>query len=217
MARTLGFHPGYPGLIPGQGIKISLQYHSLLSLRDQGHSKWLFSCSLYIPCLTSAYLTCTPLTFTIFPTYLPQALASNCFRVRSELSLHYVYQRGSEGCAPLLISPVTSEAAWCQFSLSLAISPSHSPHRSKDCYLGLPCTWWDVTPGPCFRYVSSSYPLNHWRLCHWPWALYWVLNLVCMVKTNIYIQLCKLNLVQQLLARVRDEGESRPVPSQSWT
>ena len=32
VARTLGFHPGYPGLIPGQGTKISLQDSSLLSL-----------------------------------------------------------------------------------------------------------------------------------------------------------------------------------------
>ena len=32
VARTLGFHPGYPGLIPRQGAEMSLQDCSLLSL-----------------------------------------------------------------------------------------------------------------------------------------------------------------------------------------
>ena len=32
MARSPGFHPDYSGSIPGQGAKISLQDHSLLSL-----------------------------------------------------------------------------------------------------------------------------------------------------------------------------------------
>ena len=37
MGRICGFHPGHPGLSPGQGTKISLQDHSLLSLWDQFH------------------------------------------------------------------------------------------------------------------------------------------------------------------------------------
>ena len=36
MAKIPSFHPGYPGSIPGQGIKILLHApHSLLPLRDQ--------------------------------------------------------------------------------------------------------------------------------------------------------------------------------------
>ena len=37
MVRILGFHPGHPGLIPGEGTKISSQDCSLLSL--QNHQK----------------------------------------------------------------------------------------------------------------------------------------------------------------------------------
>ena len=35
VARTLGFHPGSPGLIPGHESKVSFQGCSLLSLQDQ--------------------------------------------------------------------------------------------------------------------------------------------------------------------------------------
>ena len=34
MVKILGFHPGYPGLIPEQGTEMSLQGCSLLSLQD---------------------------------------------------------------------------------------------------------------------------------------------------------------------------------------
>lgn len=39
-----------------------------------------------------------PYTMTDLPTNLPQTPASDC-----------AYQKGSEGCAPLLVSPVTNE------------------------------------------------------------------------------------------------------------
>jgi len=39
VARALGFHLGVLGLIPGQGAKISLQDHLLLSLQDQDYRK----------------------------------------------------------------------------------------------------------------------------------------------------------------------------------
>ena len=37
MVGSPGVHPGYPGSIPEQGAKISLQDHSLLSLQDHEH------------------------------------------------------------------------------------------------------------------------------------------------------------------------------------
>ena len=42
VARIPGFHPGYPGSVPGQGTKISFQDCSLKSLQDHeyvAHSK----------------------------------------------------------------------------------------------------------------------------------------------------------------------------------
>ena len=53
---------------------------------------------------------------------------------------------------------------------------SHQKHRWPPfpiCWV-LPSvchTLWGETLGPCFRQVSSPYPLSHWCLCHWLWVL----------------------------------------------
>ena len=62
------------------------------------HSRWLFPCSLSIPCSISV---CFIYTYSGLPTYLPWAPASNCS-----------YQRGGEGCALLLASLVIEEPIW---------------------------------------------------------------------------------------------------------
>ena len=64
------------------------------------HSRWLFPCSLSVPCPTSA---CFIYTYSGLPTYLPWAPASGCS-----------YQRGGEVCALLLVSLVIDEPIWHQ-------------------------------------------------------------------------------------------------------
>ena len=64
------------------------------------HSRWLFPCSLSVPCPTSA---CFIYTYSGLPTYLPWAPASDCS-----------YQRDGEVCAFLLVSLVIDEPIWHQ-------------------------------------------------------------------------------------------------------
>ena len=72
-----------------------------------GHSKWLLSCSLFIPCLTSACFNYTLGTYQIFLTFLPQAPSSD-----------FSYQRDCERCAHLLASLVNNEPPWYYFLIT---------------------------------------------------------------------------------------------------
>ena len=58
------------------------------------------------PLLDQCLLHLHPTHMTDLPTYLSQAPANDCSSFRSE-HLHYAYQRGREGHAPLLASLVT--------------------------------------------------------------------------------------------------------------
>ena len=62
-------------------------------------SRWLFSCFLSIPCLTSAYFAYT-LSITNLPLHLPQASASESL------------SKGCWGTCPPLVSLVTNEPTW---------------------------------------------------------------------------------------------------------
>ena len=64
--------------------------------------KWLFSCSLYIPCPNRACFTYTLLTWGTFLCTCPKP------------QLMTAYQRGGEWLAPLLVSLVTNDPTWDQ-------------------------------------------------------------------------------------------------------
>ena len=70
-----------------------------------------------------------------------------------------------KGRAPLLVFLVTCETTWHQFLYNW-LPPT--PHLGReDFFQALPavcCTWWSITPGPCFRDARSPYPLKHWCL-----------------------------------------------------
>ena len=89
-------------------------------------SRWLFPCPVYIPCLTSACLTYTLLTWLTFRH--ASAPASDC-----------PYQRSQEDRTLLLNSHVTDEPTWCQFPYNwcLPISPAEwrLPSRPASCPL----------------------------------------------------------------------------------
>ena len=89
-----------------------------MDLVQTGHSRWLFSCPLYTPCSTSSCFTYTllsQLTFllnhravSVTPLHhLPLLVIVLIFD--QKVSTMIVYQRGSEGHAPLPISLVISE------------------------------------------------------------------------------------------------------------
>ena len=77
-----------------------------------GHSRWLFSCSLYILCSTSPCFT------NMHPHDYLILLIIKLNRSRACLRLPP---------APLMVSPITDEPTWCPFPL-----PSSTP-RSKNC------------------------------------------------------------------------------------
>ena len=81
---------------------LALRAPSTVMYRDthtvwSGHSRWLFSCLVYIPCPTSACFTCTLLTWLTFLHTCP----------RTQLVI--AYQTGGEGHASLLVSLVTND------------------------------------------------------------------------------------------------------------
>ena len=76
MVGNPGVHPGYPGSIPEQGAKVSLQDRSLLSFQDHDHV--FFSCCgwkrhylivfygrMTLPCVSEPPLLYRPLSSTI--------------------------------------------------------------------------------------------------------------------------------------------------------
>ena len=81
------------------------------------------------------------------------------------------YQRDDKRPTPLLVSLVTSEPTWGQFSITGNLSfprSSITGHlsfpRSRHCCPVL-CTRWGVAAGPCLLCVNSPCPLSHWCPC----------------------------------------------------
>ena len=126
-----------------------------------GHSRWLFSCSLYIPCSASACFTHTQLTKLTFPHSCPRPQLITILALDQNSQL--AYQKGSENHAPLF-----------GFTGNLSFPP-RVKIAAHSC---LPSTsWWGIAPGPCFNHVRFPHPLNRWCLCHdssflrsWCWA-----------------------------------------------
>ena len=107
-----------------------------------GHSRWLFSCSLYISCWTSACFTSTLLTCLTFLHTCPWPqlmIVPNSFSKGwwgAWLSAGFP---GNRQANLMSIPPITS-------NLPL-------PSESKTAAMSCPAVYstrWDVTPGPCF-------------------------------------------------------------------
>ena len=115
-----------------------------------GHSRWLFSCSLYIPCSTCAYFTYTLTHMTDLPTYLPQAPASD-----------FSYQRASEGYAHLLVSLIMSQSELNPpYNSILPVHPY--PLSPKQRLLPRSAqTWWGVCSRTLLQTCKIPHPLNH--------------------------------------------------------
>ena len=115
-----------------------------------GHARWLFFCSLYIPCWTTAYFTYTLLTGL---TYL-----CTCPRLQLVIVLIKGAVRGMPG-----VSLVTNEPTWgnspfnWQCLLTLEATPAFMSSATQ----------WGVAPGPCFRQVSFPLPLHYRCRCGW--------------------------------------------------
>ena len=120
-----------------------------------GHSKWLFSCPLYIPCPTRACFTYTLLTG------LNYLLAPG-------LSWWLFLSKRQWGVAPLLVSSVTNEPTWHQFPYLqwfLSLPWSEEGLRILPTLGG---AWRGAAPGPCSRQVPPSVKQC---LCCWLQAL----------------------------------------------
>lgn len=111
-----------------------------------GSSRWLFSCCLYILCLTSGY-TPTPYSHD-WLRYLSQAPANNSSSFRSELSSLLLLSKGGWGLGPSGGLPGNWWANLVPFPPVIGNLPYP---LSKGGYHVLPAT----QPGPCFRRVSS--------------------------------------------------------------
>ena len=85
------------------------------------------------------------LHLTDLPKHLPQAPADDCFN-----------QQGHKGHAPLVVSLVTNEAKPDVNSLVTGNLPFPCREDSHQVLPTVCCTPWGVTPGPCYRHVSSS-------------------------------------------------------------
>ena len=112
-----------------------------------GHSGWLFSCSLYIPCPTSSCFTCTLCTQL---TILLLALGPSWWLFLS---------KGLWGTCASAVSLVTNEPTWPQFQPW----ESRLPPYSACCLLH--------TVGCCSKTLLQTCTLpgllNHWCLCCW--------------------------------------------------
>ena len=128
-----------------------------------GHSRWLFSCSLYIPRPTSSCFACTLCTQL---TILLLALGPSWWLFLS---------KGLWGACPSAVSLVTNEPTWPQFqpweSRLLPYSACCLLHTVGCCSRTLLQTW--TLPGS----------LNHWCLCYWLWLFLqswsWASNRLC--------------------------------------
>ena len=92
------------------------------------------------------------------PVYLHQAPISDCF-----------YQRDSEGRASLLVSVVTNESTWCNSPYkwhtplpSTHLEWSQPPHPAHHLPYMVRCHFRTL-----FQMCKLPYPLNHWCLCCW--------------------------------------------------
>ena len=112
-----------------------------------GHSRWLFSCSLYIPCPTSSCFTCTLCTQL---TILLLALGPSWWLFLS---------KGLWGTCVSAVSLVTNEPTWPQFQPW----ESRLPPYSACCLLHM--------VGCCSKTLLQTCTLpgllNHWCLCCW--------------------------------------------------
>lgn len=74
-----------------------------------GHSKCLFSCSLYISCLTSACFTYTLLRRVTFLHTCPMPQPMTVLALEQNIATLIAYQRDGENHVALLVSLVTDE------------------------------------------------------------------------------------------------------------
>ena len=128
--------------------------------------RWLFSCSLYIPCLTNACFIYTLLT-TDLPTYvpLPQLVIVPIFRLE-----HLNHDSLSKGWWAVCPSACFPGNGWA----NLTSIPSITGNL-------LPCPTYHLPHMVGYRsrnlLVRSPHSLNHWCLCHWLRALSSILKL----------------------------------------
>ena len=128
--------------------------------------RWLFSCSLYIPCLTHACFIYTLLT-TDLPTYvpLPQLVIVPIFRLE-----HLNHDSLSKGWWAVCPSACFPGNGWA----NLTSIPSITGNL-------LPCPTYHLPHMVGYRsrnlLVRSPHSLNHWCLCHWLRALSSILKL----------------------------------------
>ena len=73
-------------------------------------------------------------------------------------------KEGSDRCAPLLVSLVTSELTLYQFTYNWYSLPHGTPYLQEQrlplCPSCVRCTQWDVTQETCFRHVSPHIDLT---------------------------------------------------------
>lgn len=105
----------------------------------------------------------------------PQPVTGLIFR--SEWFHHEsLSKRKGEGCAPLLVSMVTSELTWHQFPLQLVTFLSPPFTGLLPCPACCPLRRVRYHSRTCFMQVRSP-SINHWWICHWLWVLSSVLRL----------------------------------------
>ena len=123
------------------------------------HSRWLFSCSLYIPCWTS---TCFIFILHTWLTFL-----CTCLRPQLVIVLIKGVVRGH---APLLVSLVTNEPSWNQFPQTRS-SPFYPGVKTAAIFCPQTALHLGVHSRTLLHVSKLLYPLNHQCLCCWPWAL----------------------------------------------